>query len=376
GLTSCKKFLEEKPESFLSSAQFFQTPNQLQTAVDGCYKGLERPYVSVFLGLPLSEYWSLESLTGLSTNPFGTGNDEASYQRLDEIDPLNSYLLEIFRGVYVPMANINNAIVNIEPSTVVDEATKNKYLGQLYFLRAWHYFHGVQLMGEIPLVTAPPASIKDEDVQVPKATIDKVYAQIVADLTKAEASGLPYQDVTGHVTMSAVKTLLAKVYLTMAGFPLNKGQEYYQKSYDKAKELINEPGSGLRLFPNYADLRNKANHNIGEHIFMVQRKKINANNELHFGMLPSPGKVDPPISVNTVFDTALLPTIPFYNTYKANDKRKAEKSFFYTYVPGEVMNYKFWDDDAAVTGSSGNNIWLLRYADLLLICAEAKAKVE
>lgn len=40
------------------------------------------------------------------------------------------------------------------------------------------------------------------------------------------------------------------------------------------------------------------------------------------------------------------------------------------------MNYKFWDDDAAVTGSSGNNIWLLRYADLLLVCAEAKAMAD
>src|SRR3546814_19315999 len=89
--------------------------------------------------------------------------------------------------------------------------------------------------------------------------------------------GLAWTDNTGHVSMGAVKALLAEVYLTMAGYPLQKGAEYYQLAYDKAKEVINS--DQFSLFANYADLRNPANENSGEHIFMVQRLADVTNSE-------------------------------------------------------------------------------------------------
>ncbi len=55
----------------------------------------------------------------------------------------------------------------------------------------------------------------------------------------AEQSGLPWTDASGHVSLGAVKSLLAKVYITMAGYPLRKGNTYYQLAYDKAREVIN-----------------------------------------------------------------------------------------------------------------------------------------
>src|SRR3546814_4408378 len=89
---SCEQFLEEEPAGFLTTSQFYDTPNQVRAAVDGAYIGLERPYTSVFLGLPISEFYSFESLTGFSTNPFGTGQDEASFQRLDRSEEHTSEL--------------------------------------------------------------------------------------------------------------------------------------------------------------------------------------------------------------------------------------------------------------------------------------------
>ncbi len=239
-------------------------------------------------------------------------------------------------------------------------------------MRAYHYFRGVQLFGEIPLKTAPTEGI--EDVTITKALIERNYAQMVTDLTQAENLGLPWTDATGHVSLGAVKTLLAKVYITMAGFPLNKGEEYYRMAYEKAAEVISS--GEFSLFSEYADLRNPANGNTGEHIFMIQRQKVIANNELHFAMLPSPGKTDPPISANNFFDPALRPTMEFYNSYEQGDRRIEEGAFFYTYAPGEVMNYKYWDSDAAASPPSAAHIPRLRYADLLLLCAEAKANAD
>src|SRR5680860_113283 len=145
---SCSNYLEEEPVGLLTTSQFFKTPNQIQTAVDGAYNGLARPYTSVFLGLPISEFLSFSALPGLSTNPFGTGPNEATFVRLDDLDPSNNYLNEAFKTVYIPMENINTVIANIAETNVIDEASKNAYLGQMYFLRAYHYYYGVKLFGE------------------------------------------------------------------------------------------------------------------------------------------------------------------------------------------------------------------------------------
>ena len=66
----------------------------------------------------------------------------------------------------------------------------------------------------------------------------QVYKLIVEDLIAAEAAGLPWMDISGRVNLAAVKTQLAKVYLTMASFPLSKGASHYKLAADKAFEVI------------------------------------------------------------------------------------------------------------------------------------------
>ncbi|CAN5312660.1 RagB/SusD family nutrient uptake outer membrane protein [soil metagenome] len=365
--TSCEDFLEEEPVGILTTSQFYNTPNQIQTAVDGAYRGLARPFTSVFLGLPISEFLTFSALPGFSTNPFGTGVNESSFERLDEIDPGNSYLNEAFNTVYIPMENINTVIAKVSETTVINEALKNRYLGQMYYLRAYHYFYGVKMFGEIPLKTAPQQGISD--VEIPKANVEKIYNQIVEDLQDAESSGLPWKDETGHASLGAVKTLLTHVYLNMAGFPLAKGAEYYQKAYEKSKEII---ASGeFILFPEYSDMREPANKNKGEHIFMVQRQSNVANSELHNAVLPTEVT-----SAGNIFNSSLLPTIEFFNSYGTGDRRTEDFAYFYTYAPGKVTTTKYWDAAAAATPPSGANIPIFRYADVLLMCAEAKANVD
>lgn len=76
------------------------------------------------------------------------------------------------------------------------------------------------------------------------------------------------KDATGRVSLGAVKTLLAKVHLTMAGQPKNKEAASYTLAAAKANEVI--MSNNFSLFPNYNDLHNIARENRGEHIFQIQ----------------------------------------------------------------------------------------------------------
>ncbi len=376
---SCSEFLEEKPKTFLSPSQYYTSENQIRAAVEGTYEGLSR-LLGSDLEIATVRLFNLEYIVGHCYRPRSAGSQENQFLLLSGLDENNSILREIWRTVYFPVENCNSVIENVEATDVVNEATKSRYLGQVYFLRAYYYFLGVQLFGDIPLKITPTRDLAD--VHIPKSPKAAIYDQIVADLLKAEAAGLPWTDHGGYVTMGAVKTLLAKVYLTMAGYPLQGGTPYYEKAYEKAKEVIDS--EQFLLFEDYQALRDATNENRGEHIFMIQREAQNAGSPFHFGLMPYP---EAPISVNPSWGGGLAPRKIFYDSYAENDRRKAQGAFFYTEWsrygnPTSVVSLdapyiaKYWDDEAESISKSGANIPIYRYADVLLMCAEAKAMVD
>lgn len=167
----------------------------------------------------------------------------------------------------------------------------------------------------------------------------------------------------------------------MAGYPLGKGTEYYTKAYNMAKQVYNS--NAYRLFDNYAQLRTV--ENSGEIIWSVQREADNAGNPLHSALLAYPAPVKA-VSASAAYGGAITTTQLFLDTYPENDKRAEEGAFYYTQHEaldnsgivdlGGVYIYKYWDSNAAVTGKSGANFTLLRYADVLLLMAEAKAQAD
>lgn len=377
--SSCKKFLEEEPTGFIPPDKYYVTEDQVKAAVNGTYTGLDDIFATG-IGVANSPAFMLEYITGYSQRLRPVENSDNQFLRLDFIDPANDRLENWWKAVYYPLENCNSVIDNVERTTFLSGAVKNKYLGEVYFLRAWYYFTGVRLFGEIPLKTTPTTDL--DDVQIPKARQEALYNQIVADLKKAELSGLPWTDLSGHVSLGAVKSLLAKVYLTMAGYPLRKGNPYYQLAYNKAREVIDS--KAFSLFSTYAELRQPSLQNTGEHIFMLQREPLGAGNIMHFSLMPFP---DLPITIQPAYGGALAPTPAFYNSYSDNDQRKQERAFFITSYPEynnpshiirlpQTLIYKHWDDQAEQTGRSGMNFPYLRYADLLLICAEARANLD
>jgi len=209
----------------------------------------------------------------------------------------------------------------------------------------------------------------------------------VDDLTQAEAAGLPWQDASGRVSRAAVKSLLAKVYLTMAGQPLNKGAEYYALARDKALDVIQN--SGISLFPTYGDLHSLSQENKGEHIFEIQYLASVAGNPMQQLLLPNFKDV----SAYSDEVGSTVPTRQFYNSFEPNDLRaKDREGFFYTsyYTGGngalKQLNapYIFKHFDIVANGTAGTagttqsdlNWPQIRYADVLLIYAEAQNRAD
>ncbi len=382
-LSSCKDFLEENPAGVLSPSDFYTTAEQVKAAVNGTYEGLNSPFVTD-LGVATSPVFDLEYLTGYCLRPRPSGYGDNQFLQLTGIDAANEALETWWTSTYYPVENCNSvlaALAEAKTAALIDGSTKSRYIGEVSFLRAYYYFQAVRLWGRIPLKTTPTTSQSD-GLTVGKSSVEAVYDQIVKDLEVAEQSALPWTDKSGRVSIGAVKALLSKVYLTMAGYPLQKGSEYYIKAYGKAKEVIQS--NQFSVFDAYADLRDPANDNSGEHLFMLQREGEYAPGIMHFYLMPYP---EQPISIQPAYGGALASAREFYDSYSNSDQRKQEGAFFYTrHVqygnPANMINlsypyiYKYWDDNAESTGRNGANVPLIRFADVLLICAEAKANVD
>ena len=247
----------------------------------------------------------------------------------------------------------------------------------------------MRLWGDVPLITTPILDWKDPNVTAPRSSTESVYELIEADLLEAEAAGFPMTDGSGLASQAAVKSLLAKVYLTMAGQPLNKGAEYYQKAAAKAKEVIDyaiaNPAK-IALFPNYNDLHDPAKENVLEHLFMIQYAAGIANAGFQDKFLPNNTNITASGEVGTT-----VPFASFLSSYEAGDKRTEEKGFYFKnyYLGGGTgapitLNrfyiYKHFDAVAngapppglPGTGNSGLNYPLIRFAEVLLVYAEAQ----
>ena len=382
---SCESYLEEEPKTFLSPDFYFQSESQIQAVVNGVYTFLDDRF-NGDIGPGTQTYLLLEYLHGYGDKPASTGNINLNQAITLTIAENNVYIEHIWETCYKAIENCNSIIEGLTgvSTEVIGENKKNTLLGEIYFLRAYHYFTLVQLFGEVPLKLTSTSDLSASQTEL--SSIEDVLVQVENDLLEADAlmANDSWTSVEGRVTKGTVKSLLSKVYLTMAGYPLQKGTAYYQKAYEQAKAVVGS--SQFYLFDNYAALRDEANENSGEFIWMIQRQSQYAGSPVHANMLPYP-EPEQAISSNSSVGGALAPAQSFYDSYTAGDLRVEEKAFYYTQHealdnPGTIVDlgrpyiYKFWDQAAAESGNSGKNYALLRYADVLLVLAEAKAQAD
>ncbi|MDC1105963.1 RagB/SusD family nutrient uptake outer membrane protein [Prolixibacteraceae bacterium] len=245
-------FLEEDRSVIVESDTYFRTIKELELAVTPIYNylfkddnrlgGLNGRGFSLNCGDP-----ALTAVRGLNK------------QRMIEFDDLavsdrNADIEAVWKSLYRAIGVANNIIGATDrilqlPGEDLDYA--NALLAEVHFMRAYAYYNVVSYWGQGPIVKE---LLRGEQAQLTRiSSAQDIYKLILEDLAIAKKLPAKQTDIA-RPTADAVKMLEAYVYMNMAGYPLNLGQEYYQKAADLAAEVVN---SGLyTLYDNYSDLWN------------------------------------------------------------------------------------------------------------------------
>ncbi|RNI22679.1 RagB/SusD family nutrient uptake outer membrane protein [Rufibacter latericius] len=364
-LPSCQDFLEEDPKNFVAVTNYYRNADDAVQAVNAIYAYLNSTSTVSTAGVYHSTLWVTAGLASdelLNQHPFAPDLDQiATFSH----GPQNAALLEIWAMHYKAITVANIAIERI-PGIQMDQALKDRLLNEARFLRGLLYFNLVRMFGSIPLLT------KEVEPLTPAvATPDEIYTQIIADLTSAEALPLSYPAGSGkgRATQGAAKTLLAKVYLT---------RQEWDKAAQKAKEVIDS--NQYALWEDFNQVFKLANRNGKEAIFSVgfgdQGGAISfwEVGQFQVRLLPTE------LSAEGVENAQgwQIPTMQLFNTFDFNDRRK-EVTFLTEYInrsgavtPIRPYIQKYWDRAMEPKGNgSENDFPVLRYADVLLMYAEA-----
>ncbi|MBO3269526.1 MULTISPECIES: RagB/SusD family nutrient uptake outer membrane protein [Hymenobacter] len=375
-VTSCDDFLGVDSRSQIRPDDYYSTAGQAQAAVNGLYNNLRIVQNDTGYG---ERIWVTLELMALHATTLGQSFNNNQFIN-QSIDPANPSFSSVWNTAYNGIGAANLAITRI-PAIDMDETQKTQLLGQAYFIRAYLYNLLVRLYGDVPLLTEP-VNGPGPNLYPSRSPKADVYNLIISDLQTAEAAGLPVVDRTGRISQSAVKALLADVYLTTAGFPMQI-KENYQKAADKAAEVI-DAGS-YPLFANYISLHNNTDKNQGEFILQAQYANGIATNAI------SPLIVPYNVGISAYGDEygSLIPTEEFYNSYEAGDLRAQEQQFYFSEYRAfdrstnqQKTNivkfnrhalYKYFHLESALNRNYNcdENWTLIRMPEVMLIYAEA-----
>lgn len=381
---SCSDFLNEEPTGSLTTDANLTSMESAASLANSAYADIDK-LQNTSVGWGSTTYMMLEFMTGKCGSSVAHSRFE-DFKNLS-LDSRALFIDVWWRNSYYGISKCNLALAKLEEFTTIPQVDLSRMKGEVRFMRALYYFNLVRIFGDIPFVINVQSSIFD--LVIERSPIKKIYDEIIIpDLLLAEKSTLPKTDNTGRASMGAVKTLLSDVYLTYAGFPVEGGDNFYKLAAEKANEVIS--WNIYSLFPKYEDLRSPTNNNRNEFIFSVQMSLDKRHNELIPLFIPQ----QLGLSVYPYEFGGVYPTNEFYNSFSDADLRKQERQFFYTWYPGYPSKhpegsskleridfgapyiYKFFDESATLeTAKSLLNIPIYRYADLLLIYAEAQNEV-
>ncbi len=341
GLTACQKdFLDLKPQSQPNVDNFYKKANDFGNAVNGAYDALQS---SNQYGGDYNTIIETRSDNVLDNDPSSGSGLRYNIDRF--IEPTtNSVLRDTWGSLYTGINRCNLILDKID-AVPMDATLKARYKGEAQFIRALSYFNLVRLWGKVPLVLT--AATTTEARSYTRNEIADIYAAIEKDLTAASA-GLPVSytgtDV-GRATSGAAKGLLGKVYVT-------------EKKYDLAastlKDLVN--GTTYQLLPNISDVFLVTNKNNAELLFAVKYKKGGLQGEGHGSWF------------GTNIGDPIEPSLRA--AYPAGDKRLPLTVMIPVPTSINQVPRKFYDELSA-TSDVGNDFPVLRFADVLLLYAEA-----
>lgn len=392
-MVSCQKSFLDVPVQ--GQATTATDPNLAINLVTGVYNSL---YNSEAFGGAGGDVHGISFIT--ATNIISDDADKGSFPSdqpfIAEIDnfatsPTNTFVAALWNGYYSGISRVNQALAALQTASL-DAATKSRLTAEVRFIRGYYYFNLVRFFGKVPKVVRVPNDAQDANTDPAfqtRAPVDTIYNVITQDLQYA-IDNLPLraQAGVGHANKGAAQALLAKTFL-------------YRKNWQQVQTLTQAViNSGqYALLPDYTVLWRSVSNNSIESIFETQSGTFN-NGDLAVGGYctwqgPRVGGRGGWTDLGFGFDT---PSQSLVNAYEVGDKRKASTVIVIDTSPSHVgtilydgfripsadsvqnlyYNYKAYaSENPSIEPYLGNrdrkqkNIRLLRYADVLLIAAEA-----
>ncbi len=396
--SSCKKWVDYNPrEDYkITDQEYLKSESDYRAMVVGVYSPLTWLNQMVLIG---------DVITDNSVSGGESASDQLSIQQIDDFTytPVNSALADLWQAAYEGI-NRANYLQQYKAANIAGQAVefngKEAMYGEVYFLRAYNYFTLVRMFGDLPLFTEKRLGVTDSRLlsRTPKA---EVYKQIEADLTKAVSTLPAVQTDKGRATKYAAQALLGKVYL-------------YQEKFVEAAAMFENVITGPFLLvgdpvkdPTHklSDIFLQSGENGPESVFEIQYSNgqatydwghptRNQGNLLvqQSGVRGFAGANGMPYASGW---STNLPTQNLADAYEAGDKRKAatifdveaykntNPSLNVTYLVAPYRNTGFYSQKYLPRlGETGgqlelnylNNLRIIRYADVLLMAAEANNK--
>ncbi|WP_316839844.1 RagB/SusD family nutrient uptake outer membrane protein [Pedobacter gandavensis] len=351
--SSCgKEFTDLNPISQRNVNAFYKTSDDMVIAVNAAYKALQMN------GAYNQSYWILNEMRSDNTDGgadnTGLGADLNAIDNFNENAATAELVTTSYLDTYVGISRCNIVLSRIE-AVPMDETLKNRVKGEALFLRSLFYYNLAVNFGRIPLVLKEITV--EEGKSYPQLPASEIYKQLVADLAVAENFlEVKYTgNNVGRATKGAAATLMGKIYLTMgdkasAVAPLRRVKTTY----------------GYSLVPTYDKLWGIANKNNVESIFEVQYKGGGTNTGNAFTNAFSP------LMIQSTGAYKNRPTAEMQAAYEPNDKRFAISM---NPINGPLnagrFILKYGTTTAYNEGDADYNFVVLRYADALLMLAEA-----
>ncbi len=215
-LTSCQDYLDFPPEGEIPQDQFFSSQEDAQKAVNAMYGYLRSWNISAFSYLILGSIPSDDILKGSSPGDGSWANDYDNFQHTKT----QGQILDFWTGRYEGI-NLSNQVITNVPAIEMNEDVKKRMLAEATFMRAFHYYYLVRAFGGVPIIKEVPAGPEG----LVRASLEETWGFIESDLREA----IPNLPETvppaeyGRATRWAAKGLLAKVLMYREDWPACKG---------------------------------------------------------------------------------------------------------------------------------------------------------
>ncbi len=376
--TSCVDLTQE-PQSFITEEEYLASMdlNGLKQATTALYNDLWNGNYGFNCRIQRMNVCS-DDITYRAAK---ANNELANYDRLSPSITANTADFDTTWSLFFAVINNSNKLINKTtlPGNAEDAKKFEQVLGEAYFLRGLSYFYLVRLYGDVPLI------LKQEDAatRMPRTAVAEIYDKAIIPSLKRAIELLPEKSRTGFSSAPskwAAEACLADAYMTMAGWPLKKGQEYYSLAAAAAKDIIDN--SGLKLTKEYSELWKEANKEQANEVMFAIHHNAKMKTASNYGKSYYPSDFAPNAGWSDYYANEA-----FYLNYP-NDNRKAwnymveweTKAGHVTYkesadkLPAISKYYDYDNGDPGKSAQANGITCIYRYADVLLMYAEASTR--